>query len=154
MQYVTPEEKARLEQQLKDCNAMRKVLSDRIGTARALGDLKENADYHAAKEDQGLNEAKIRQLEGKLAQAVVADGSSGPADIVFIGATVRLRDVESKSEELYRLVGEASSNFDAEYVEVTTESPMGMALMKARIGEVVRVDLRRGERRFEIVEIM
>ena len=142
MQYVTSEEKTRLEQQLRDCFAMRKVLSERIGTARALGDLKENADYHAAKEDQGLNEAKIRQLEAKLAEAVVADGAAGSVDIVFIGATVKLRDVESQSEELYRLVGEATGNFDADYVEVTPNSPMGMALMKARIGEVVRVDLR------------
>jgi transcription elongation factor GreA len=154
MQYVTPEEKTRLEQQLKDCLAQRKVLSERIGTARALGDLKENADYHAAKEDQGLNEAKIRQLESKIAQAVVTDGNAGSVDIVFIGATVKLRDVESQSEELYRLVGEATGTFEAEYVEVTPNSPMGMALMKARIGEVVRVDLRRGERRFEIVEIV
>lgn len=154
MQYVTPEEKARLEQQLKDCFSQRKVLSERIGTARALGDLKENGDYHAAKEDQGLNEAKIRQLEGKIAQAVVTDANSSSMEIVFIGATVRLRDVESKSEELYRLVGEATGTFEAEYVEVTPNSPMGMALMKARIGEVVRVDLRRGERRFEIIEIV
>ena len=154
MQDVTPDEKARLEQQLKDCIAQRKVLSDRIGTARALGDLKENADYHAAKEDQGLNEAKIRQLEAKLAHAVVTDAAAIAVDIVFIGATVKLRDVESQAEELYRLVGEATGTFDADYVEVTPNSPMGMALMKARIGEVVRVDLRRGEPRFEIVEIM
>jgi transcription elongation GreA/GreB family factor len=85
---------------------------------------------------------------------VVTDGNAGSVDIVFIGATVNLRDVESQSEELYRLVGEATGTFEAEYVEVTPNSPMGMALMKARIGEVVRVDLRRGERRFEIVEIV
>ena len=132
---------------------MRKVLSERIGTARGLGDLKENADYHAAKEDQGLNEAKIRQLEERLAASVVADTSDMPNDVVFLGATVRLRDVESEAEELYKLVGESTGNFDAEYVEVTTQSPMGMALMKARKGEVIRVDLRRGERRFEIIAI-
>ena|SRR5688572_9380921 len=154
MDYVTGEEKARLEQELKDRFAQRKVLSDRIGTARALGDLKENADYHAAKEDQGMNEAKIRQLEKRIAGAVVADNSAMPEDVVFLGATVRLRDIESEAEELYKLVGEATDNFDAEYIEVTTQSPMGMALMKARKGEVIRVDLRRGERRFEIVEIV
>jgi transcription elongation factor GreA len=154
MDYVTGEEKARLEQELKDRFAQRKVLSDRIGTARAMGDLRENADYHAAKEDQGLNEAKIRQLEKRLAGAVVADNSAMPEDVVFLGATVRLRDIESEAEELYKLVGEATDNFDAEYIEVTTQSPMGMALMKARKGEVIRVDLRRGERRFEIVEIV
>ena len=154
MQYVTAEEKARLEEQLAECVRMRRVLSDRIGTARALGDLRENGDYHAAREDQGMNEARIRQLEAKLADSVVTDSASAPADVVFIGATVRLRDVESEEEELYRLVGEATGSFEIEYIEVTPQSPMGMALMKARVGEVVRVDSRRGEKRFEIVEIV
>ena len=154
MNYITPEEKAKLEQELKDRFAMRRTLSERIGVARALGDLRENADYHAAKEDQGLNEAKIRQLEERLANAIVADKSVMPDDMVFLGATVRLRDVDSESEEVYKLVGEATGDFDADYVEVTTNSPMGMALMKARKGEIIRVDLRRGEKKFEIVEIV
>lgn len=154
MNYVTPEEKAKLEQELKERIALRRTLSERIGVARALGDLRENADYHAAKEDQGLNEAKIRQLEQRLAGAVVADKSEMPDDMVFLGATVRLRDVDSETEEVYKLVGESTGNFEAEYVEVTTNSPMGMALMKARKGEVIRVDLRRGEKKFEIIEIV
>lgn len=154
MDYITPEEKVKLEQQLKDCFANRRVLSERIGTARALGDLKENGDYHAAREDQGLNEAKIRQLETRLSQAIVADGNTMAMDIVFLGATVRLRDVESDDTELYKLVGETTGAFDSDYIEVTPTSPMGEALMKARVGEVVRVNLRRGEKRFEIVEIM
>jgi transcription elongation factor GreA len=154
MDYITPDEKARLEQELKDRNAMRKVLSERIGTARALGDLRENADYHAAKEDQGLNEAKIKQLEQRLASAIVADPSTMPSDVVFLGATVKLRDVESEAEEVCKLVGEASGNFDMDYIEVTTNSPMGMALMKSRVGEVIRVDSRRGERRYEIIQIV
>lgn len=154
MDYITPDDKARLEQQLKDCINMRRVLSERIGVARALGDLRENADYHAAKEDQGLNEAKIRQLEARLASAIVADTDSMPKDVVFLGATVKLRDVESEAEEMYKLVGESTGNFDADYIEVTPTSPMGEALMKARLGETVRVSLRRGERRFEIVEIV
>jgi transcription elongation factor GreA len=154
MDYITPDDKQRLQQQLKDLIKNRRVLSERIGVARALGDLKENADYHAAKEDQGLNEAKIRQLEARLATAVVADNESMPKDVVFLGATVKLRDVESESEELYKLVGESTGNFDADYTEVTPTSPMGEALMKSRVGEVVRVSLRRGERRFEIVEIL
>lgn len=154
MDYITPADKTRLQEQLKDCFRMRRVLSERIGVARALGDLKENGDYHAAKEDQGMNEAKIRQLESRLASAIVADSESMPIDMVFLGATVRLRDVESESEEMYKLVGETTGNFDAAYVEVTPTSPMGEALMKARVGEVVKVSLRRGERRFEIVEIV
>ena len=72
--------------------------------------------------------------------------------MVFIGATVRLRDADSGEEDLYRLVGELTDT-DADYVEVTPNSPMGMSLMKARVGETVMVDLPRGRTRFEIVEV-
>jgi transcription elongation factor GreA len=154
MKYMTADEKTRLESQLKELTAKRKELSDRIGTARAMGDLSENAEYHAAREDQGLNEAKIREIEEKLSQAVVTDSDSLPDGMVFIGATVKLRDVNSGDEDLYRLVGEISGRMDDEIIEVTPDSPMGMALMKSNVGEVVRVDSRRGEKRFEIVEIL
>ena len=88
MHYITAEDKTRLEDQLTECVGKRKTLSDRIGRARELGDLKENAEYHAAKEEQGLNERRIRELEEKLATAVVADTEHLPDNIVFIGATV------------------------------------------------------------------
>ncbi len=154
MHIITAEEKARLEAQLSECIAKRKVLSERIAEARALGDLRENAEYHAAREDQGHNEARIRDLEQKLATAHIASDSQLPDDMVFVGATVRLRDVESGDEDLYRLVGEASADFSLDYIEVTTSSPMGMALMKSRIGETVRVDMPKGARQFEIREIV
>jgi transcription elongation factor GreA len=151
---MTADDKTRLEEQLKELSSLRKVLSDRIGRARELGDLKENAEYHAAKEDQGLNERKIKELERKLASAIVTDDQTVPEDMVFIGATVKLKDVANGDEELYRLVGESSGDFSADFIEVTPNSPMGLALMKSRVGETVRVDLRRGQRRYEIVEIL
>ena len=153
MNYMTAEDKARLEKQLDEFKKQRKTLSDRIGRARELGDLKENAEYHCAKDDQGHNERKIRDIEQKLAGAVVVDDTELPEGMVFIGATVRLRDTDSGKENLYRLVGELSDS-DADYVEVTPNSPMGMSLMKARVGETVMVDLPRGQRRFEIVEVV
>jgi transcription elongation GreA/GreB family factor len=67
---------------------------------------------------------------------------------------VRLRDVGNNDIDIYKLVGQASGRFDVEYIEVTVTSPMGEALLRARVGEVVRVDLPRGEKRFEIVEIV
>ena len=153
MNYMTAEDKARLEKKLKEFKGNRKALSDRIGRARELGDLSENAEYHSAKEDQGHNERKIRDLEEKLASAVVVDDQDMPEDMVFIGATVRLRDVSSGDEDLYRLVGDSSGAMDADFIEVTPTSPMGQSLLKARVGETIRVDLPRGERRYEIVEI-
>jgi transcription elongation factor GreA len=153
MDFITIEDKARLEQKLSDCYARRKQITLRIAEARALGDLSENAEYHAAREDQGLNEASIRQIEQQLSRAKVTDGTEIPDGIVFVGSTVRLRDVESGREERCRLVGQASGNLDDDCVEVTAESPMGQALLKARLGETVRVLLPRGEKRFEIAEI-
>ncbi len=152
MNYMTADDKARLEKQLGELKKLRKTLSDRIGRARELGDLKENAEYNTAKDDQGHNERKIRDIEEKLSGAVIVDDADLPEGMVFIGATVRLRDTDSGDEDLYRLVGELSDT-DGDYTEVTPNSPMGLSLMKARVGEKVMVDLPRGRRRFEIVEI-
>lgn len=154
MEFITQDEKDQLETRLADLKARRGELSARIAEARADGDLKENADYHAARDDQGMNEAEIRRLEERLKTAKVANQDDVPEDMVFLGATVRLRDVDAEDEDLYKLVGEASGNFDADEIEVTANSPMGEALMKARVGETVKVELPRGEKRFEILEIL
>ncbi len=153
MEFITPEERVQLEAKLGELKAKRPAIARRIGEARDLGDLSENAEYHAAREDQGLMEAEIRRLEERLKNAKTVDQGDIPEDMVFLGATVKLRD-EDGDEDLYRLVGESSGNFDAEVIEVTAGSPMGEALMKARVGETVRVDLPRGSKRFEILEIV
>lgn len=154
MDVITSEEKAQLQSKLDGAKAKRPEITARIEAARELGDLKENAEYHAAREDQGLNEAEIRRLEERLATASVVDAASVPDDMVFLGATVKLKDLKYGDEELFRLVGEASGNAPADVTEVTATSPMGEALMRARVGETIRVDAPRGELRFEIVEIV
>lgn len=154
MDFITAEEKAQLQEKLSELRQLDKVLIQRIADARALGDLRENAEYHASREDKAMNDAKIKEIETRLVTAQVADASTLPEDMVFVGATVRLRDEDRGDDDLYRLVGQATGRFDLEYVEVTTTSPMGVALMKARIGETIRVDLPRGEKRFTIIEIV
>lgn len=154
MEFVTKEEKAKLEARLAQLVANRPVLANRIAEARAQGDLKENADYHAARDDQGLEEAEIRRLEKRLKQAKVADDIEVPEDMVFLGAVVRLKDLDDGSDDLYKLVGESTGSFDADEIEVTTQSPMGESLMKSRVGETIKVDLPRGAKRFEILEIV
>jgi len=154
MEFITPDEKKQLEGRLRKLVANRPVLSQRIQEARELGDLKENADYHAAREEQGLEEAEIRRLEERLGSAKVIEGGSMPDEIVFIGATVKLREVGDDEEELFRLVGEPSGAPSGDVIEVTIGSPMGSALMKARVGDTVRVDLPRGPKRFEILAIV
>ncbi len=154
MEYITKDDKARLEDRLAELTAKRPELSNRIAEARALGDLKENADYHAAREDQGLNEAEIRRIEERLKTAVIADDMERPDDVVFLGATVRLREVDNDDVDLYKLVGEVTGNFDADYMEVSAGSPMGESLLKARVGETIRVDTPKGTKRFEVLEIV
>ncbi len=153
MDFVTAEEKQQLEQRLDDLKAKRPILSTRIAEARALGDLKENADYHAAREDQGLNEAEIRRLEERLRTASVASSDHLPEGMVFLGSVVKLRDTDTDAEDLYKLVGESSGRFDSDEIEVTLASPMGESLLKARVGDTIKVDLPRGTKRFEILEV-
>ncbi len=154
MEFITAEEQAQLEARLAECKAKRKGLSTRIGEARELGDLKENAEYHAAREDQGMNEAKITNLEERLENSQILNANEVPDDMVFVGAQVKLRDTKTKDEDIYKLVGESSGTFSMDFIEVTQNSPMGEALMRARVGETVRVDLPRGEKRFEILAIV
>jgi len=154
MDFITAEEKNRLQQKLDQLKAQRPEISNRIAEARALGDLKENAEYHAAREEQGMMEAEIRRLEERLKSAKVSDEIEVPDDMVFLGATVRLKDLDDDSDDLYKIVGESTGNFDADEIEVTVNSPMGESLLKARVGEVIKVDLPRGVKRFEIVEIV
>ncbi|MEX0653841.1 MAG: transcription elongation factor GreA [Phycisphaeraceae bacterium] len=154
MQFITGEEKKQLQEKLKQLEARRPAISNRIAEARALGDLKENAEYHAARDEQGMNEAEIRRLTERLKHAKVADDVEVPEDMVFLGAVVKLRDQDDGSEDLYKLVGESTGSFDSDEIEVTVGSPMGESLLKARVGETIKVDLPRGTKRFEIVEIV
>lgn len=153
MDFITTEEKSLLEQKLSELRQQDKVLINRIAEARALGDLRENAEYHASREDKAMNDAKIKEIEERLATAQIADSSALPEGMVFVGAIVRLRDDDRGDEDMYRLVGQATGRFDLDYIEVTTTSPMGVALMKARIGESIRVDLPRGAKRFTIIAV-
>ncbi len=154
MEFLTADEKSGLEQKLESLIAKRPEIVTRIAEARALGDLKENADYHAAREDQGLNEADIRDLERRLADAQVVDTDKMPEGMVFVGATVRMKDLKYGDEDTYRLVGESTGGAGGEIIEVTATSPMGEAMMKARVGETIKVSAPRGEMRFEIIEIL
>ncbi len=154
MDFITAEEKAQLEDRLAGLKGRRKELSDRIQAARELGDLKENAEYHAAREEQGLDEAEIKRLEKRLSECQVVDDAAEGTDVVFLGTNVKIRDVDRGDEEVVRLVGESSGDSMAEPVEVTVSSPMGEALLKARVGETIRFNAPRGVKRFEIVEIL
>ncbi|MFM9997098.1 MAG: GreA/GreB family elongation factor [Phycisphaerales bacterium] len=154
MDMITQGDKDKLAARLAALKTNRKVLSVRIAEARAHGDLSENGEYHAAREQQGLEEAEIRRLEERLTSAQVVGEDTKSVGVVFLGSTVRIKDVEKGRMDTVRLVGEMSTEPPEDYDEVTSSSPMGESLMKARVGETIRVNTPRGVKRFEIVEIV
>ena len=122
-----------------------------IEEARSHGDIAENAEYHAAKERQGLLEGRIRTLEDKLARAQIIDGTGQNADRVSFGATVVLENTESGEEVTYRIVGEDEADLKSGLISVT--SPVARALMGKEPRSAVQVRAPKGIREFEILEI-
>jgi len=122
-----------------------------IATARAHGDLSENAEYHAAKEEQGFNEGRIREIEDKLARAHIIDPSTIKSDKVVFGATVELIDMDSGTEVEYQIVGVDEADIGEHKVSIT--SPIARALIGKEVGDVAVVQAPSGEREYEIQEI-
>jgi transcription elongation factor GreA len=155
MEMMTRDEKSLLEARLHALMDNRKAIVQRIAEAREQGDLSENADYHAAREEQGLQEAEIRRLTERLTQISIIDESQHKsAGVVFVGAKVKIKEVGSDEEEIVKLVGDSSQSDNSEYFEATVSSPMGEALLKSRIGETIAVRGPRGVKKFEIIEIL
>jgi transcription elongation factor GreA len=154
MQIVSAEEKAQLEKKRQELYEAQIDVQERIRKAAALGDLSENAEYHFAKEENRSIQRQLAELEMKMRNLAVVSNESVPEDMVFLGHTVTLLDLSDDTEQLVRLVGEAqppSGNDDV--MPVSVNSPMGEALMKARIGDTVKVKAPRGTMEFKIIKI-
>lgn len=122
-----------------------------IAEARAHGDLSENAEYHAAKEAQGLNEARVADLEDKLSRAEVIDISTLSGDTVKFGATVTLEDEESGDTVKYTIVGEHEANVRDGKISIV--SPIARALIGKGKGETCEVTTPRGARSYEVLKV-
>ena len=155
MQYLSAQEKQKLDSHLEDLHRQKVAVQERITAAASLGDLSENAEYHFAKEENRKIEREVSDLQKKLKEVVVADADDLPQDMVYLGTTVKIRDVDDGEEMLVRLVGEADApDADAEVQDVSASSPMGDALMKSRVGETVSVKAPRGSMKFKVLEIV
>ena len=126
-------------------------VTKRIATAREMGDLSENAEYHAAKERQGMIEARIKDLEDKLSRAEIIDPAKLSGTKVAFGATVKLSNIETEEETVYRLVGADEANLDQGSISIT--SPLARALIGREVGDEVKVRMPAGERLYEILEV-
>ena len=129
----------------------RREISAAIEKARALGDLKENAEYHAAKEAMSFNERRIAELEATLSHARIIDNENIDKDKVLIGATVKIRVVSDNEIEEYLLVSEAEADFSKNKISVT--SPLGKGILGHKVGDVVQVKIPAGMMTIEVLEI-
>ncbi|WP_417706980.1 transcription elongation factor GreA [Pseudomonas sp.] len=131
---------------------VRPKLSQDIGEARELGDLKENAEYHAAREQQGMVEARVRDIEGRLQNAVIIDVTTiEHTGKVIFGATVEIANVETDESVTYQIVGEDEA--DIKQRKISVGSPIARALVGKSEGDVVAVQTPSGLIEYEIVEV-
>jgi transcription elongation factor GreA len=148
---MTPRGQQLLKEELARLKAERPAIAKAIEVARGHGDLSENADYDAAKEKQGMTEARIRDIEAKLAMANVIDPTKLSGDKVLFGATVTVTDTETDEEQTYRIVGEDEADIKAGRISVT--APVARAMIGREVGDTVKVKTPKGLREIEIVSV-
>jgi len=149
---MTPEGQARLREELERLKKVElpQVVKD-IGVARDHGDLSENAEYHAAKERQGMIVARISSIEQSLSRAEVIDPSKLSGNKVQFGARVKLLNVDTDEENKYQIVGPEEA--DIKLNRISVSSPLARALIAREVGDEIKVVMPAGPRTFEILEI-
>lgn len=150
---MTPRGYAKLRAELMKLKSMRPELANAIEIARGHGDLSENGDYDAAKEKSGMVEAKIRDIETRLAMAEVIDPRKiSIGDRVVFGATVTIEDVDSGERRVVSIYGAEESDIDRGWISF--ETPLGKGLIGKELGDVVKIELPGGAREYEIMELV
>ncbi|MBW4084509.1 transcription elongation factor GreA [Paenibacillus sp. S150] len=150
--FLTKEGLAKLEEELKDLKTVkRKELAARLKLAISYGDLKENSEYHSAKEDQSFMETRIMILEKMLTKAQIVDSSSMDLSKVSVGSIVILNDVEYSEKIEYRVVGPAEA--DVLDNKISYESPLGKELIGKEVGDIISVNAPMGIIKYELLEI-
>ena len=148
--YLTPEGEAKLKAELAELKGPRREeLAQRLRSAIQMGDLSENADYHKAKEDQGFLEGRIQEIEALLRNSVIIEKTAA-SGVVTIGSHVTIQE-EGFDPETYHLVGPAEA--DPRNGKISHESPIGMALMEKKVGEIAEAETPGGKIKFKIVKI-
>ena len=148
---VTAEGKKKIQAELDELQGRIPAIAQAIADAREKGDLRENAEYHAAREEMGMTNARISDLKNKLAHAVVVDSSQIDTSRVAFGAIIKMQDLKDKSVEEWQLVGEGEDN--ALDNKILTSSPMGTALLGKTVGDIIVVKAPVGDIKFKIQAI-
>jgi transcription elongation factor GreA len=148
---MTPKGAERMKRELARLKEERPTISREIGVAREHGDLSENAEYHAAKERQGMVEAQIKDFEDKLGRSEVIDPSKLQGSKVRFGATVKLLNIQTDEEVTYQIVGADEANIDEGTISIS--APLARALIGKEPGDEVKIKLPIGDREYEVVEV-
>ena len=150
--WLTREGYEKLQQELAHLKGVkRKQLAQTIDKARELGDLRENAEYHAARESSALNEAHIAHLEDRLSRARILDDAQIAADKAYIGATIHAQDLDGGTPDVYCLVAEDEADPSTGKISVT--SPIGKGFLGHGVGETVQIKVPAGTLRYKITKI-
>ena len=129
----------------------RREIADDIAKARAFGDLKENAEYDAAKNSQAMNEKRIADLQDKLVNVQIIDETKIPKDQIFIGAKVLLKDLKNQDEFTYSIVPQDEADFDEGKISVT--SPIAKGLLGLKVGETAEIKIPAGVLKYKVLKI-
>ncbi|MFE5317983.1 transcription elongation factor GreA [Paenibacillus sp. NPDC056579] len=149
---LTKEGLAKLEEELRDLKTVkRKELAERLKVAISYGDLRENSEYHSAKEDQAFMETRILTLERMLKNAKVVDSQAISSNEVGVGSVVILNDLEFSEKIEYRIVGPAEANVAED--KISYESPLGKELIGKKVGDIINVNAPMGIIKYELLEI-
>ncbi len=142
----------KLQEELDKLKIVRRpLIAKALEEARAHGDLKENAEYDAAKQEQGLLEARIRELGDKLSRARILEDENITGEHVSIGCIVTVKDLKTKQEEIYRIVGEEEANFAENKISLRT--PIAMGMIGKKVGEKVNIQVPAGLLQYQILKI-
>jgi transcription elongation factor GreA len=126
-------------------------VTKRIAAAREMGDLSENAEYHAAREDQGMLQARVDALKDKLSRAYFIDKNNVAADTVGFGASVKVKDLDLDEEETFQLVGPGEEDYNSN--KILTSSPIAQGLIGKKKGDIAEIQVPMGKVRFQILDI-
>lgn len=149
--YVSRDGLAAMKQGLTEMKSRRLIIADAIEHARSLGDLKENAEYHSAKEEQAMLHAKMKDLEDKIARSEILEDQDIDTDKAYLGATVLVRNGKTKKEMTFTLVSPVEA--DMGMGKISGTSPVGKALLGKSVGDKTIAKVPAGDLPFEILEI-
>ena len=149
---LTKDGEKKLQEELKSLKLERPKITKAIAEAREHGDLKENAEYHAAREQQGLVEAKIKDIEFKLSNSEIIDNkATGKKNQIIFGCTVELLNINDNSKIKYQIVGDEEADLTKN--KISFNSPIGQGLINKEIGDEITITVPNGELKFKVIDI-